>query len=196
MPYISFSLERVQRQFHLSVRTDQLFADIQPIGPSQRLRETLDEQVPLALASLTEKARSELIITPILVEAWRHVRDRATLFSGVTFDIDPAADLVGVCDFVYSGEPNAATVTAPVVIVVEAKNDDMRAGLGQCAAELVAAQRFNQSQGENGPVLGVVTTGTLWRFAQIRDENLVIDRNEQSLDDLPHILAVLVTEAR
>ncbi|MGB3650002.1 MAG: hypothetical protein WBA41_02165 [Rivularia sp. (in: cyanobacteria)] len=42
-----------------------LFSDVQSIEPSQRLKETLDETLDLASSISTEKARCELIITPI-----------------------------------------------------------------------------------------------------------------------------------
>jgi len=45
-----------------------LFSEIKPIAPSERLKETLDEALDLASSISTEKARSELIITPILLE--------------------------------------------------------------------------------------------------------------------------------
>src|SRR5437867_7857224 len=100
MAYNEFTLEALKQQFGL--RTDEgsdLFAQVAPIPMSDLLRETLHENVPLALDISTEKARSELIITPVLLEARRRFHRRISLFSGIEFTVDPEQGLRGVCDF-------------------------------------------------------------------------------------------------
>lgn len=194
MAYSNFKLDQIPERLGVQVRTvATLFPDSAPLPVSDRLRSLLDDQVPLALASLTEKARSELIIAPILVEVWRLCNRQVTLFSGVTMDVDPVRDLVGVCDFVIVGEPNAMIVTHPLLAVVEAKNDDLRSGLGQCIATMVAAAQMNANAGDDRPVYGTVTTGTLWRFLRLADGSVNLEQREMSLDDLGHLLAGLVT---
>lgn len=37
-------------------------------------------------------------------------------------------------------------IESPVIAIVEAKKDDLKSGLGQCIAEMVAAQRFNSNR--------------------------------------------------
>jgi hypothetical protein len=54
-------------------------------------------------------------------------------------------------------------IKAPAVVLVEAKQEDLKSGLGQCLAKMVASQRFNQQKQQ--PVLtiyGTVTSGTVW----------------------------------
>ena len=69
MPYSDFSLSRVKREFNLAtVENESFLPEIEPIEPSFYLKEALSEGLPLALATGSEKARSELIISPILVE--------------------------------------------------------------------------------------------------------------------------------
>ncbi len=41
-------------------------------------------------------------------------------------------------------------IEAPVIIILEAKKGDLKPGLGQCIAEMVAAQRFNQTNQNQG----------------------------------------------
>ena len=56
----------------------------------------------------------------------------------------------------------------PVVVVIEAKQENIKLGLGQCAATMVAAQRFNAQRALDIPtVYGSVTTGTAWRFLKL-----------------------------
>jgi hypothetical protein len=68
MSYSDFTLQTVVKalQLVLNERTD-LFAQIPESTVSDHLAITLKENVPLALAINTEKARSELIIAAILV---------------------------------------------------------------------------------------------------------------------------------
>jgi hypothetical protein len=77
--------------------------------------------------------------------------------------------------------------------VVEAKNDNIKGGLGQCTAEMVAARTFNQRHSE-GPSLvhGAVTTGSLWKFLKLSDDTVFIDRSEYYLDQLEKVLGILL----
>jgi len=170
-----------------------IFAQAEPLVPSARLRETLAESVPLALDISTEKARSELIISPVLVEARRQFGGRISLFSGVDFTVDAEAGLSGMCDFLFSLSPLQLVVQAPVVAVVEAKNDNIKSRLGQCVAELMAAQRFNAGRGLELPRLyGVVTTGSAWKFLRLSGADVVVDEAEYHIDQLEVILGILV----
>ena len=69
MSYSDFSLKDVKSKLGVSLTEDQnLFSNIDVIEISATLQEILSENVPLARAINTEKARSELIIANILVE--------------------------------------------------------------------------------------------------------------------------------
>lgn len=194
MAYNNFSLDMLIQQFGIRVMSEvTVFAGAVPVPPSLRLQETLNETMALALAVSTEKARSELIVSPVLVEAWRQFAGQVSLFSGVDFTVDPEAGLGGVCDFLFSLSPLQLVVQAPVVAVVEAKNDNLKSGLGQCIAELLAAQRFNARRGLELPQLyGVVTTGSLWKFLQLSGLEVVVDETEYNIGELATILGILV----
>ena len=169
MPYGEFSIEEVKARFQLRIaESAEYFADVPPVQVSDFLVKTLAENLPLAVAVSTEKARSELIIVPVLLEARRQVHPRVSLFSGVEFTVDQSRGLNGVCDYLLSLSPEQLTIEAPVVAVVEAKNDNLKSGLGQCMAEMVAAHLFNQQRRRELPrVYGVVTTGSLWKFMRL-----------------------------
>ncbi|MGB0562707.1 MAG: hypothetical protein ACPGVO_13030 [Spirulinaceae cyanobacterium] len=195
MAYSDFKiLKTVKEKFSLTIKeTINLFEDC-PIGsPTTQLSELLDETLPLALAINTEKARSEMLITPILLEFRRQARYQVSLFSGTEFNVDEAEGLVGFCDYILSRSPEQLTLNAPVMLITEAKNENIKAGLGQCLAEMVAAQRFNQA--EKNPVdslYGAVTTGEIWRFLCLRGTTAMIDLTDYYLArDLPKILGIL-----
>lgn len=122
MPYSDFSLEKVKRTFELTTsETVDLFGDIPELECSALLTETLRYNVPLAVASNSEKARSEMIISPILIDLRRQLRERINLFSGIEFDVDSERGLNGICDFIISNSPEILFVSAPVITLVEAK---------------------------------------------------------------------------
>jgi hypothetical protein len=176
---------------------EEYFVAIPPVALSDFLAQMLAENVPLAVAISTEKARSELIIAPVLLEARRQVQRRVSLFSGVEFTVDQSRGLNGVCDFLLSLSPEQLTVEVPVVTVVEAKNDNLKSGLGQCMAEMVAACLFNKQKGRELPrVYGVVTTGSLWKFLRLEGDVVSLDLREYPISELARVVGILVSMLR
>ena len=200
MAYSSFTLGKVSRTFHLeTIRRRGIFADIEPVAPSEHLTAALERNLPFALAMGTEKAKSELIVADVLVELCLHFADRVSLFSGIDFNVDATNGLTGVCDFLVSLSPQAFEVEAPAIILVEAKRDSLTDGLGQCVAEMVAAQRFNADAGNDIPcVYGATTSGTEWFFLKLEGQTLSIDMTVYQLvqcDKILGILASMVSQA-
>jgi hypothetical protein len=186
------TLEQAIAAFGLTIKNDyHLFAVIPPIEPSPGLVAHLANTVDLATTISTEKARSELIITPILLEI--RALFKVGYFSGNTFNVDESKSLTGVCDFLLTASTNQVVIDAPVVAIVEAKDNDIRSGLGQCAAEMFAAWIFNDRQGQGDRMIwGVVTTGTNWRFLRLQGgQNLEVDLSEYSISQLPQVLGIL-----
>jgi hypothetical protein len=174
-----------------------LFSQITPLAPSERLKQTLDEALDLASSISTEKARSELIITPILLEIRRTFNNKIGYFSGNTFNVEESKGLTGACDFLLSASSNQSLVTAPVLTLVEAKDNDIRIGLGQCAAQMAAAQIFNARKGqEQSAIYGAVSTGTNWKFLILENQLLKIDLTEYFITQLDQILGILAEPFR
>ena len=194
MPYSNFSLSRVKREFNLTtVENERFIPEIEPIEPSFYLKEALSEGLPLAIATGSEKARSELIISPILVEVRKILERKISFFSGEDFTVAPEFDLTGVCDFLISRSPEQVFIEAPAVVIIEAKKGDLKPGLGQCAAEMVAAQMFNQqNQIPITTIYGSVTSGTAWRFLKLEGNTLNIDLQDYPVPPVEMILGMLV----
>lgn len=195
MTYSDFKLPELKRRFNLILEEDaDLFEAAPELPVSDWLQETLRETLPVALAINTEKVRSELIIAPILIELRKQTGRTISFFSGVDFTVDPSEGLNGVCDFIVSLSPEQLFVSAPVLIIFEAKNEDIKGGFPQCIAAMIAARRFNEREGNAIPVIhGAVTTGTNWRFLQL-DQNIVrIDRREYYVDNPQKLLGILMT---
>ncbi|MEQ8961010.1 MAG: hypothetical protein RLP02_24325, partial [Coleofasciculus sp. C2-GNP5-27] len=145
MPYSQFTtLAKAKEAFNLTtVEGIRFLPEIDPIQPSSTLAAILDENLPLAVATGSEKARSELIISPVLVEVRRILNRQIRLFSGEDFSVDESLGLNGRCDFLISRSPELLDIEAPAVVIVEAKQANLKSGIGQCVAEMVAAQKFN-----------------------------------------------------
>ncbi len=177
MAYSSFTLDAVVTTFQLEItESANLFAEVVPVAPRSRFTADLARNVQLASATNTEKAKSELIVAPVLVELREHADRRISLFSGIDFSVDVDSELTGVCDFLVSLSPVQHLLQAPVMALVGAKKDALTLGLGQCAAEMVAAQRFNAEKGNDiSWVYGATTTGVDWKFLKLAARCLHID---------------------
>lgn len=202
MAYSNFSLDQAITNFQLQENYHSLFEDMIPIPPSDWLIEALDLGRRLALPGGSEKARSEFLIAPIFLELERHYRDRLAVYSGCNLRADPHQNLDGECDFLLARGPGGLMVRAPILSVVEAKRDNVEGGIGQCVAQMVGVQIFNQlaAQPETkaadhigsdnlGLVFGCVTTGEIWQFLRLDGTSLTIDRDHFYIERLERLLA-------
>ena len=106
MAYSDFTLAQVTQQFGLTINDQtNLFATTPDAEASELLSDTLSYSLPLALAINSEKARSEFIIAPVLVEIRRKLDNQISLFSGLDFNVDPQQGLNGTFDFLFSRSP-------------------------------------------------------------------------------------------
>jgi hypothetical protein len=194
MAYSDFNLAKVKNDFGLTLEESRnLFVDTKPVLPSATLTTLLGDYVPLATSISTEKARSEFLIAPILAEVRRLLNYQISLFSGNEFNVDSQRGLQGFCDYIISGSPEQLYISAPVTIIFEAKKEDIIGGLGQCVAAMVAAQIFNQSNGnEVERIYGSVTTGTNWKFLFLEGTVVYIDQIEYYIKEVDKILGILL----
>ena len=191
----NFTLDKVVETFELDiVDSEDLFGKVEPILLGDHLNTALERKVQLAEAINTEKARSELIVAEVLVELREQFDRRISLFSGIDFSVDAGDGLVGVCDFLVSLSPVQYLLQAPIIALVEAKRDDFLSGLGQCTAEMLAAQRFNAKKGNDIPtVYGVSTTGLTWKFLKLTEKRLDIDVASYAIRECDKILGILAS---
>lgn len=195
MAYSDFtSIGKVKQAFGLTtVEGVQFFPTLAPIPPSDTLKDFLSESLPLAVATGSEKARSELIISPVLLEVRKILQRQISLFSGEDFNVESSSGLTGVCDFLISLSPELLEIEAPAIIIVEAKRADLKTGIGQCVAEMVAAQRFNEMKGQPiKTIYGCVSSGTQWRFLQLQKTTVTIDLTDYPLPPVEQILAIFI----
>jgi hypothetical protein len=194
MAYSDFSLRKVKEQFELTLVEGVCFLpEITPLMPSTPyLQDVLQESLPLAISMGSEKARSELLISPVLFELRRLLDRKISFFSGEEFTVDQAAGLNGTCDFLLSRSPEQLLMEAPIMVIVEAKKDNIKGGWGQCIAEMIAAQRFNEGRAQSiDTIYGTVTTGNIWTFLKLERKQVTIDLNDYFLLPVERLLGIL-----
>ena len=194
MSYTSFTFQQLKDQFGLEISLSPILssAKVIPLEPSQWLWRSLE--ISSNTSVTTEKERSERIISPILLEAIERNNRQFSLFSGWSFDVDIDRGLNGKCDFILSGVPFDYAIKVPVFVTKETQGRDIESCLPQCAAQMVAAQLFNEREQNSMPaVFGCVTTGVVWRFLKLEQNNLIVHADVYYLDNVPLILGALQT---
>jgi hypothetical protein len=190
MAYTDFTLESAEAELGVIARPGVLFPGLQPLPVPAWLQDLLGRGMRLALVS--EKARSEFIVAPILLAVRELSGERIAILSGQRLDVDPERRLMGECDFILALSEPVPRLRAPLMLIVEAKKNDIEAGLGQCVAQMVAAQIYNQRAGQTLPaVYGCVTTGENWQFLQLAGMDVTIDQKRYYIDNVGGILAAL-----
>jgi hypothetical protein len=192
MAFREFSLPQVQQGLGLTIRDANLSGAAAPFPVRDSFADFVRDGVALATANGTEKARSEFIIAPVLVELRRSLHDTFHLFSGLEWEVDADRGLNGYCDFLITKGESQHILGTPFVAVVETKSDSIRSGLGQCIAAMYAAQLANQQAKTSlAQVHGVVSTGSTWKFLRLEGNAVTIDIPEYYIDNLPKIMGIL-----
>jgi hypothetical protein len=193
--YSSFTLDTVKQKLGLTLDLTSLFPSPEPVAASHWLREILERGGQLAL--LTEKARSEFIVAPILLALREMFHGAFSIYSGEELNVDESRSLVGACDFILTASKPLPALGAPLIVILEAKRGIIEQGLGQCAAQMFAARIRNER--ENWPDLpsyGCVTSGREWQFLKLEGSTLLIDQSIYMLNDLDNLLGVLTVMVR
>jgi hypothetical protein len=191
MAYTDFSVADIEEQFQVRVLPGTIFQSLTPVSVPSWLIDLLGRGSQLRVES--EKARNEFIVAPILLAVRELSGNTVGIFSGERFDVDVASGLSGECDFLLTLSHATPIIRAPVIFVVEAKKQDIAAGLGQCAAQMLAARRFDLRQGRPlARVYGCVTTGEDWQFLRLDDSTITYDTNRLYRNDIGRILAAFL----
>lgn len=191
MSYSDFTIDMLRRDFGIRVHDRPFFKEIGTVEPSSWLQEGLAEGATLAVVS--EKARSEFIVAPVLIACREILARKVHIFSGIRLDADPDKGLKGECDFILAQTDSAFALQGPLMTIVEAKKNDIEEGIAQCAAQLLGAGIYNEKDRTPLPYLyGCVTTGRDWQFLKLENEDLFIHPERYSIEQVGKILWFLV----
>lgn len=192
MSYSDFkTLNQIKKELGIAIQAaNELYLDIAPAELTPWFVETMGKAYTKAVRINTESARQALIVDHVLMELNHHAE--ISFFLGNVFNVDSSKGLTGNPDGIISRSDSQLYITAPVVVMVEAKKSDLGSGLAQCIAEMEAARLFNQQEGNDIPtVYGVVTDGVLWQFLSLRDNTAVIDSYLYPFGDGAQIVGIL-----
>jgi hypothetical protein len=189
MSYPDFDIPKVEKELGLEVIIKKIDWNFEPIAASDWLLKSLENGEKNAFVS--EKARSEFIVAPILLAAKEISNDEFQIFSGQTLNVDANLGLTGECDFILSKTYPTPVLKSPIISLVEAKKNDIELGLGQCIAQMFAARVFNHKSENNfKAIFGCVTTGENWQFLKLEENNVTVDSERFYLSEVENILGV------
>lgn len=191
MVYSDFTFAKLQLRYGIEQEDAYMFEGVSlpAVSASQKLLEDIQEAKETPL--MTEKAKSEAIIAPIMRELKRH-NPHITIFSGYTFNIETDKELNGAPDFLISAKSKLVEPKSPIFCLFESKNKAPEEGFAQCASEMYAAQLFNEQMNEPVHVIyGAVTNAFEWIFMKLENKTIYIDKDRYFLNDLPTLLGIL-----
>ncbi|MFS8835040.1 hypothetical protein NW809_02935 [Synechococcus sp. WC101] len=179
MPY---EPEEILAQFSYRLEIGEWTWPVAPAPPqTPALKNRIRQLLPLV--SLTsETARRELLVAPVLTEVALHCRVPLRL----EYPLMVNNWLKGSLDYLLRGKN--------ILLVVEAKKDDLTRAFVQMAVEMIAlAQVEPQAQ-----IYGAVTIGSIWQFGQILGDprtirqDLTLYRVPEDLKSVAGILTAMV----
>jgi len=189
MSYSDFTLKDIKEKFDISHKIKTLFDTVTPLEVSKNLEEAL--KVTKLLTMKSEKARSEIIVMPILIDLMKRNEQFFTIYSGDTLNADKEKGLTGECDFILTHNKETFDINTPILTIVEAKKHDIEIGIPQCAAQMIGAKYFNDDAQENIDIIyGCVTTGKEWVFLKLQDNQITIDNQTYYLGKVEEVLGI------
>jgi hypothetical protein len=102
MAYNNFTLDTVKNRFRLKIANERFCESLPTAEAGLEFLNVFGDLFELGESARTEKAKSELLVSPVLVQARKLVDKRVQLFSGEEFNVDQERGLNGFCDFLFS----------------------------------------------------------------------------------------------
>ncbi|MDU9049495.1 MAG: hypothetical protein Q3M30_11625 [Candidatus Electrothrix sp. Rat3] len=189
MPYGNFSTyEEVALKFRIRL-VEQAFVEEKSIAIDKGLFDFINGNVRARRNYVSENAICESIISPILNIVAEH--NGLPVWSHIRFDVSEEDGLVGIPDFIIAPASDIGTTfTTPIICIAEAKKENLNEGWAQVLAEMIAAQKFNDTEEQD--IFGIVTTGNFWQFGKLRGNRLTMEVVSYSAgENLQKLLDVL-----
>ncbi len=133
----------------------------------------------------TEAARREILISPLVLS----LMDYASIQLRIEYGVKVSEQLKGSLDYYLQSQHN--------LLVIEAKNADLTRGFTQLAVELIALDRWTDS--EESVLYGAVSTGDIWQFGRLIrankqvEQDLTLYRIPTDLEALFQVLLSILT---
>ncbi|MBD2453409.1 hypothetical protein H6G80_04895 [Nostoc sp. FACHB-87] len=125
------------------------------------LKQRLEEILPY-IDLENEATRREILIAPVVIELIHYSHAKLK----IEYNIKVNNQLQGNLDYYLRNQSN--------VIVIEAKQADINKGFTQLATEMIALDRWLDSN--QTEILGAVTTGNIWQFGILYRKPQIIEQ--------------------
>ena len=182
------SIQQVQETFNIKyIEEDYLYYD--EIEPSLSFLEEFEFSWKNIDVFSSEASRCENVIYPIMKDVYKHYVDRYSLWSHRSLSVDSI--LTGTPDYIIStkSELGKTMLGMPIIIMVEAKQNNFTEGWGQCLAELLAVQKMNKN--DKMVVHGIVTDGEVWKFGKLVGNLFTKNQTVLTISDMKKIFAAV-----
>ncbi len=193
MPFSDFDMATVESDLALTIAPRvSLFSHVPVMATPPEILRALAPGFKLAKDSDNEKAKSEFIIAPMLIQLWQAMGESFGLFTGVELNADSSRGLNGVCDYLLTKSPFQLRPRLPILVIIEAKKDSVHNGLWQAAAAAYAAGLVNSTGGH--PMIATyaaASTGIQWLFLKVEGSVVTIDTDQYFITDLGKIFGIL-----
>jgi len=115
---------------------------------------------------------------------------------GNAFNVDKENGLNGFCDYIIIGYSEQFYLEAPIITIVEAKNENINSGMGQCIAEMYAAKIFNDAENQSlSRIYGAITIGDEWKFLKLMENLAYIARQSYYISEINKVVGILINMA-
>ncbi len=145
----------------------------------KNMKETCYRILP-KITMTSETAKREFLIAPILLELVRTTDSKIH----VEYPIDLDDKLSGLLDYLICSKQQ--------IIVIEAKKGDLDKGFNQLAAEMIALDKYEESDFTN--LYGAVTLGDIWRFGVLKrkEKHIIKDIHSYRIpEDIENVFSIL-----
>ncbi|MBI1761828.1 MAG: hypothetical protein HYR56_10370 [Acidobacteria bacterium] len=182
------NVAQVQKEYGVTFREENFIVaqDLEPPASFQAEFEFNRENIDVYTS---EASRTDLVITPILREVYKHYHERYSFW--IQKSIAYNDKLSGTPDYIIATRSALGKTVLEwlLVMVVKAKKNDFEQGWGQCLAELVAAQKLNNAAARS--VYGIVTDGELWKFGKLTGVTFTSNIDGYTVGDLASLFGAL-----
>jgi hypothetical protein len=163
------------------------FSKIKTVPTPKFLKRDID--FALANRGNTDKEfyACEFLISPILKEVW--IRNpKVKVFSHPQIKYE---DLVLIPDYVVTPKDRTGTNTfqKPLLITVEARNDDFELGWSDAYKQLIVARSLNEN--EEIPIYAIVSIGGAWQFGKLDKKIIYRQPATVGIDNPNKLLGIL-----
>jgi hypothetical protein len=149
------------------------------------------ENIKFALANRGEADMEfyacEALIFPILRDVWKR-NQKLKLFSHIQIKYE---DLVLVPDYVVTPKDKIGLnkFKKPLLITVEAKNDDFELGWSDVYKQLIVARSLNAN--EEIPIYAIVSIGKAWEFGKLEGKIIYKHPNTVGINKPDELFGIL-----